>query len=206
MWPEDAVFRSRSVDCLVIGGWNLLPFSQFLSCARRNGVFFRSRSSRTNHQHKTWLQKNAEENQRVDFRFLAAPRTISNTKTQLQKNTKENQKLFSRIQTTDWSIDACVCWSASWASFPDVSNCCDKSRQQSSKQASIAQWLTDWLLEKQQQQQQMKLFAIEEEEERKKETAKNVKSRWSFWQEKLKKKQKKEAAKNAKKSRRSFWQ
>jgi ribosomal protein L9 len=50
---------------------------------------------------KTRLQKNAEENQKVDFRSLAVPRTISNTKTQLQKNTEENQKLFSRIQTTD---------------------------------------------------------------------------------------------------------
>ncbi len=99
---------------------------------------------------KTRLQKNAEENQKVDFRSLAVPRTISNTRTQFQKNTEENQNFFSRIQTAGWSIDACVCWSASWASFPDVSNCCDKSRQQ---QASIAQWLTDWLLEKQQQQQ-----------------------------------------------------
>jgi hypothetical protein len=39
----------------VIGGWNLLPFSQCLSCDRRNGVFFRSRSSRTNHQHKNTI-------------------------------------------------------------------------------------------------------------------------------------------------------
>jgi ribosomal protein L9 len=50
---------------------------------------------------KTRLQKNAEENQKVDFRSLAVPRKITNTKTQLQKNTEENQKLFSRIQTTD---------------------------------------------------------------------------------------------------------
>jgi hypothetical protein len=30
---------------------------------------------------KTRLQKNAEENQKVDFRSLAVPRTISNTRT-----------------------------------------------------------------------------------------------------------------------------
>ncbi|CAN5965158.1 unnamed protein product [Sphagnum jensenii] len=48
---------------------------------------------------KTRLQKNAEENQKVDFRSLAVPRTISNTRTQFQKNTEENQNFFSRIQT-----------------------------------------------------------------------------------------------------------